>query len=564
VARRRAAGVVGDGVRTVGQLIGQLNDDPRRGSQRYSLLKTLVIDDDLGDCLFEQGLTPDAVPPAGQAVWLSRVANISSGGTAEDVTGITHPDNAALATRAARIIGLDIAGVDFLCPDISRSWREVGGVICEVNAQPGFRPHWLADPDRDINGEILEMLFGGRPARIPTAAITGTNGKTTTAEMLYRIWTVAGRITGVCTTARVRIGDQIVSTDNLSGQPGARIILNDPAVEAAVLEMPRKGMIYFGHHCDRYDVAALLNVRDDHIGADGIETLEQMAELKAEVIERATAAIVVNADDPLCMAMRSRAGTDRHILVTEHPASVADHRRQGGEAVFSAERDGERWMVLCAGGDETPVLPMRDIPATMNGLMRVNESNAMFAAALAWAQGIGVATIREALSSFDASPETNPGRFNFIDDLPFTLLLDYAHNPDGVQELCSFVAKFPAAGRRILCARSLGNHSAAQFAEVAPLLARTFDEFFLSCVVRYVVKCPDYAGADPVGTMLAMSRQRLLEQTVAAESVVCVPDPDELLANCFAVARPGDLVVVLGNYYKLVEQIEDYRRALPT
>nr|MCW1960410.1 Mur ligase family protein [Mycobacterium sp.] len=453
VARRRAAQVVGDGHRTVGQLVARLNDDPRRGTQRYSLLKVVAVDDDVLDCLATQGLTPESVPPVGVAVPLSLTANISAGGTAEDVTGSVHPDNIALAARTARIIGLDIAGVDFLCPDIGRSWREVGGVVCEVNAQPGFRPHWLADPGRDINGEVLDILFGGRPARVPTAAITGTNGKTTTSEMLHRIWTTAGKLTGVCTTARVRIGEETVSTENLSGQPGSRLILNDPGVEAAVLEMPRKGLIMFGHHCDRYDVAALLNVQDDHIGVDGIETLEQMAELKAQVLERASRAIVVNAEDPLCLAMRARAATRRHILIARSPRvdALAEHRRQGGEAVFIDDRGDRPWIVLAAGPDESELMPVHDVPAAMNGLLPFNEINALFAAGLAWAQGIDEPTIRRALSSFTNSRDQNPGRYNFVGGLPFSVLVDFAHNPEGVRGICSVIASLPVKGRRLLC-----------------------------------------------------------------------------------------------------------------
>ena len=405
--RRTAAGVMGDGVRTVAQLVEHVNADPRRGTAHFSRLKVLRLDDAARECLTEQGLQPDSVPAYGRSVWLRRIANVSTGGTAVDVTAEVHPDNRRLAERAARIVGLDIAGVDLLCPDISRSWREVGGAICEINAQPGLRVHWLVDPDRDLEGEILDIIFEGRSSRIPTAAISGTNGKTTTALMLQHIWAMAGKLTGVCTTQVLLIGNDILSTENLSGYPGARAILNDPGVEAAVFEMPREGLIYFGHPCDRYDVAALLNVADDHIGTDGINTLEQMAQLKAEVLERASQAIVVNADDQLCLAMRSRSGTDRHILVARDPANAAvgEHREHGGEAVFIDVQDGVRCIVLARGSDEYLLMSVDDIPAVLTGLLRFNEANAMFAAALAWAQGVEIGTIRQALASFTNSAE---------------------------------------------------------------------------------------------------------------------------------------------------------------
>lgn len=410
--RRVPGGVTGDGASTLAQLIVQVNADPRRGTGKRNLLISLSLDEEALACLDEQGIDAGQVPAKGRAVWLRRTANISSGGTALDVTAQVHPDNRIVAERAARLIGLDIAGVDFLCPDISRSWREVGGAVCEVNAQPGFRPHWLGDPSRNINGEVIDWLFKDKSARIPTSAISGTNGKSTTARMLHHIWMTAGKNAGVCTTSGVWVGHDLVSDQNLSGYPGARMLLDDPAVEAAVIEMPRKGLIHFGHPCDRYDVAALLNVQNDHIGVDGIHTLEQIARLKAEVLTRAQIAVVVNADDPLCLAMLAFAGTQRHILVarTSSVPALQAHLAQAGEAVFTQVHEGQSWVVLAHGATQTPLMPLSEIPATMNGLLKNNESNALFAVALAWAQGISLALIRKALASFSITPEQNSGR----------------------------------------------------------------------------------------------------------------------------------------------------------
>lgn len=547
VARRTPACVTGDGVRTIRQLVDAVNADPRRGTGRYSLLRVLTLGSDELECLAEQGVNPDSVPPAGVVVQLSRTANISSGGTAEDVTAIAHPDNLALAARATRVIGLDIAGIDFLCPDITRSWREVGGVICEVNGQPGFRPHWLADPARDINGEVLDILFAGRSGRIPTAAIAGTNGKSTTSEMLHRIWTTAGMLTGVCTTARVRIGEEVVSTDNLSGEPGARIILNDPGVQAAVIEMPRKGLLLFGHYCDSYDVAALLNVQDDHVGVDGIDSLEQMAELKAEVLQRATQAIVVNAEDPLCLAMRTRAVANRHILVSRTSAApaVVDHRRQAGEAVFLDIRHQRPWIVVASGDAEVELMAVHDVPATMNGLLTFNESNALFAAAVAWAQGVDPDVIRMALSTFENSADHNPGRFNFIRGLPFDVLVDFAHNPDGVRGVCSVAAELPVTGRRLLCSVNIGSRHPGHVETLAPALAQSFDRFVVSCDPKLVGGCPEYAGPDPAARMADRFRRLLVEHGVGAERVAVETDPHTAVRVALSQARPGDLVVLL-------------------
>ncbi len=385
--RRVPAGVTGDGVHTVAQLVEAANTDPRRGTHRYSLLKKLVFDDEAASCLAEHGNTKESVPRSGQWVPLRRIANISSGGTAEDVTASVHPDNVAMAERAARIVGLNIAGIDFLTTDISRSWRDIGGAICEVNAQPGFSPHWLAAPERDMEGEVLDLLFAERSALIPTAAITGATGTGMAARMLGEIWRAAGRLTGICTTSELRIGEEVLTTQNRSGYPGTRIILEDPGVQAAVLEMPGAGLASTGHPCDRYDVAAVLDASD---------------QLEAEVLQRAELAVVINADDPRCLALRSHAGTARHILVAREPdcPAVVEHRRSGGESVFIAGRDGRRWVVLAEGERELALMPVDEIPGA-NNAQRCSSS--MFAAALAWAQGIEIAVIRKALGGRQVS-----------------------------------------------------------------------------------------------------------------------------------------------------------------
>lgn len=555
-ARRTPGGVFGDGVRTIGQLVELLNAEPLRGENLRSLQRRLAFDAEALGCLSEQALLIESVPEAGRWIPLRRTANISTGGSAVDVTADVHPDNRRLAERATRIVGLDIAGVDFLTTDITRSWREVGGVICEINAQPGFRPHWLADPGRDINGEIIDIMFSGRSGRIPTAAITGTNGKTTTAMMLHCILSAAGLLTGVCTTAEVRIGSELASTENLSGYPGARIILNDPAVQAAVLEMPRKGLIVFGHACDRYDVAALLNIQNDHIGVDGVYSLAEMAELKAEVLQRATNAVVINADDPLCMAMRGRSGTDRHILVACDRVSVAEHRSGGGEAVYLAERDGQRWIVLASGERETGLMPVDEIPATMHGLLRFNESNAMFAAALAWAQGVESAVIRRALGTFANSTQHNPGRYNFIEGFPFTVLLDYAHNSDGVREVCSVADTMTVQGGRLVGLLTVGNLQPEHFIELAPRLAESFDRFVVGCVPEAIQRSGSYGGGDPVGTMLSRNRALLREAGAAEEAISTAADPAEAIRMTLSMAEPGDLVVLLAKHQQALPVIE--------
>lgn len=562
--RRISGGVIGDGRQTVAQLLEGVNTDPRRGDDKRSLLMRLDMDDEALTCLSEQGATTETVPAEGQFLRLRRTANISTGGTAQDVTAQIHPHNRALAERAARLVGLDIAGVDFLCPDISRSWREVGGAICEINAQPGLRPHWLTCPERDINQEMLEWLFHDKPSRIPTAAITGTNGKSTTARMLHHIWQTAGKVTGVCTTNGVWVGQDLVSDQNLSGFPGARMLLADPAVQAAVLEMPRKGLLQFGHACDRYDVAALLNVQDDHIGVDGIHTLEEMAHLKAQVLQRASQAVVVNAQDPLCLAMREHAGCARHILVSSEDRMpvLHAHRVQGGETVMVQMHLGRPWIVLATGATQTPLMPLHEIPATMGGLLKFNASNALFAVAMAWAQGVPLETIRQAMAGFHNSPEQNPGRYNLIDDLPFQLLLDYGHNPDGVRELCTVVQKWPVRGQRHLLTLKIGNRHKAHVDELAPLLCQTFDSFVIGCDAHFVSRSADYPGADAEGQMLQNASQQLVNAGVDPGAVQTERDQATALRMVLRQAQPGDLVVVLAEPWLALPVFKQFRQSI--
>ncbi len=546
-ARRIPGGITGDGQQTVNALLDQLNADPRRGSDTRSPLIEIPRDNEALACLTEADLTPDSIPEAGRFVPLRRTANISTGGTAVDVTDKVHPDNRNAALRAARLVGLDIAGIDFICPDISVSYREGGGAICEVNAQPGFRPHWLSNPDRDINGEILDTLFADRPARIPTAAITGTNGKSTTSMMLHHIWQSAGKTAGVCTTSGTWVGRDKIDTENLSGLPGAELLFGDPAVEAAVLEMPRLGLIRFGQACDRYDVAALLNVQKDHLGQNGVETLEDMARLKASVIARAHHAVVINAEDPLCLQALEVVKAPRRILVArspEAPALVA-HLDQGGDGIFVAPQDGADWIIMARGSQRIPVMPVADIPATLNGLLRFNTLNAMFAIALADAQNLPGDVIRRALSGFENSREMSPGRYNMIEGLPFSMLVDYAHNDTGVAELCRIVQALPVTGRRLLAVQVLGNAGPFKLESCGPHLLPVFDRIAVLPNPGSLRKYGYYTGDNPEEEMLKVSRETLMAKGATEDQILTGTDTDALVAEMLDTAQPDDLVVLM-------------------
>lgn len=352
VARRLPAEVTGDGVRSIGALVDSANTDPRR----QAVLNQIALDDDALDYLAEQGLTAESVPDTHRVVPLRRTAYLFSGGTHENVADIVHPDNVALAVRATRVAGLDIAGIDFITTDIGRSWRTGVGVLCEINGQPALSPHWIAEPGRDITGEILDTVFGGRTARIPTTAFIGAAADT--PHLLHRMFGNAGLLSGLCTPAGIWIGEDEVSAADRAGIAGVRILLIDPGVQAAVFELPQTRLQEEGHPCDRYDVV-VLDTEPDETGAGA----------------RAAVAVVRDADQP-------GAAPDDILVSAEagHPA-LAHHQRRGGRAVTID--DG--WLVLSGA----------------EGLTRLvrwaGDRAALFAAAAGWAHAIGDEAIRRGL-----------------------------------------------------------------------------------------------------------------------------------------------------------------------
>ena len=347
VAKRVPGHVVGDGEHTIAQLVEIVNGDPRRGVGHEKVLTQLALDAQAERLMDKAGHTPDTVLPAGETFFLRSTANLSTGGTAIDRTDQVHPDNRDMAVRAVRAVGLDVGGVDFLTDDVSQSWREVGGAIVEVNAAPGFRMHVAPSEGtpRDVAGPVLDMLFPpGTPARIPVAVVTGTNGKTTTTRMVSHILQMAAVVPGMTSTDGVFIDGRLTVRGDMTGPVGATTVLRDPSVEAAVLEVARGGMVRSGMGVRTCDVAACLNVTSDHLGLGGVDTLDQLAEIKRIPIEVATDTAVLNADDPRVLAMAAHTDADHICYVTmdaEH-ALVREHVREGGRGGRVGARRGRR------------------------------------------------------------------------------------------------------------------------------------------------------------------------------------------------------------------------------
>ena len=414
VAKRVPGHVVGDGVHTIEQLVELVNQDPRRGVGHEKVLTRLEFDHQAEVLLSRKGYTRESVPAPGEQVFLRSTGNLSTGGTATDLTDLVHPDNIAMAVRAVKAIGLDVGGVDFLSSDVTESYKEVGGAICEVNAAPGFRMHMAPSEGRprDVGGAVMDMLFPpGTPSRIPIAAVTGTNGKTTTARMLAHIQKLAGHHVGLTSTDGVYIDGQRTVAGDMTGPVATRMVLSDPSVDVAVLEVARGGLLRAGMGVRHCDVGAVLNVRADHLGLRGIGTLAQLAEVKRIVIEVARDTAVLNADDPLCLKMADYAQAKQLCYVTMNPSHelVGEHIQAGGRGMVLESGIKGQMITLYDHGAHIPLLWTHLIPATLEGRAMHNVQNAMFAAAMAFSMGLKLEDIRHGLRTFDTTFFQAPG-----------------------------------------------------------------------------------------------------------------------------------------------------------
>ena len=547
-ASKRVPGhVVGNGKQTIEQLVDVVNEDPRRGVGHEKVLTRLELDHQAERLLTKLGYDRNTVPAEGETVYLRSTANLSTGGTAVDVTDTIHPDNREMAIRTIKAIGLDIGGVDFLTQDITESYRETGGGICEVNAGPGFRMHVAPSEGtpRDVAGPVLDMLFPpDSPSRIPIAAVTGTNGKTTTSRMLAHILKMRGFTVGLTSTDGVYIDGQLSVAGDMTGPVSAKMILRDPSVDAAVMETARGGMLRGGLGFQSCDVAACINVAADHLGLKGIDTLEQLAEIKRVPIEIATNAAVLNADDPNCLQMADYTEAETLCYVTMNPGHplVKQHIRAGGQAFVLEEGMNGHMITIYDSESHIPLLWTHLIPATIEGRAIHNVQNAMFAAALAYNMDIGLEDIRHGLRTFDTTFFQTPGRMNIYDEHPFKVILDYAHNPAAVQAMCSLVDRFEPEGKRIIVISAPGDRRDEDIREVAEIAAGHFDHF--------ICRCDDNRrgrGPDEVAVML---KNRLLEEGITADRIEVIPDEQEATSRALEMAGPGDLILVLTDAIK--------------
>ncbi len=557
VAKRVPGHVVGDGVHTIAQLVELVNQDPNRGIGHEKILTRLEIDFQAERLMASAGYTLETVLDAGQVFYLRSTGNLSTGGTAIDVTDAVHPDNREMAVRAVKAIGLDVAGVDFLTPDVTRSYREVGGGICEINAAPGFRMHVAPTEGtpRDVAGPVLDMLFPpGTPARIPIAAVTGTNGKTTTARMLAHIHKMIGKTVGLSTTDGVYIDGRRAVEGDMTGPQAAQMVLRDPTVDTAVLETARGGLLRAGLGYRRANVSACLNVSEDHLGLRGVQTVEQLAEVKRIVIEVASDAAFLNADDPLCLKMADHTRAKAIWYVTMNPAHglVREHIRAGGGAVVLEEGINGHMITLYQGGAQMPLLWTHLIPATLEGKAVHNAQNAMFAAGMAYVMGVRLDDIRHGLRTFDTSFFQAPGRMNVFDEHPFKVIVDYGHNPAAVQAMVQLSDRLDVKGRRVVVLAVPGDRRDVDVANVAKSAAGHFD--------HYICRRDDNPRGRAPTEIPELLRAHLLEAGVAPDTVEVIADEPSAVDRALRLGQPGDLLLLFTDQItRTWKQVTKYR-----
>jgi len=544
VAKRVPGHVVGDGEHTITELVDIVNEDPRRGIGHEKVLTRLEIDKQAKRLLEEADFDEETVLPKCEIFYLRKTANLSTGGTAIDVTDIVHPDNKAMAERAIRAVDLDVGGVDFLTEDISQSYKDIGGAIVEVNAAPGFRMHVAPSEGqpRDVAGAVLDMLFPpGAPFNIPIAAITGTNGKTTTARMLAHILKAAGHICGMTSTDGVYIDGHLSVKGDMTGPTSAQIVLRDPMVDIAIMETARGGILRSGLGYQTSNVAACLNVTSDHLGLRGIDTVEQLAEVKRVVVETATDTVVLNADDEHCLRMADYCDAESLCYITTNPnhALVRAHIRSGGKAVVLEKGINGDMITIFDKENHIPLLWTHLIPATMEGKAMHNVQNAMAAAAMAYSLDKNLEDIRHGLRTFNTSFFQAPGRMNVFDEHPFKVILDYGHNPAAVQTVCDTVDLMETAGSNIVVLAAPGDRRDEDIIDIAKNTAGHFSHYFC--------KADDDRRGRGDDEVPLMQQKALLAAGVKTEQITVIPNETEAVDAALSLAKPGDLVMIFGD-----------------
>jgi cyanophycin synthetase len=551
-ALRTPAAVTGDGKSTVQQLIDKVNSDPRRGYGHEKVLTSIKVDDFTMDTLNKKNYTLDTVIADGEELWLKPTANLSTGGTATDVTDYVHPSNVFMAERIARIIGLDICGIDIMAEDLTTPITENGGAILEVNAAPGFRMH--LDPTeglpRNVAEPVIDMLYPpGTTARIPIIAVSGTNGKTTTTRLIAHIVKQMGHKVGYTTTDGVYIQNQMMVRGDCTGPVSAEFVLRDPTVDFAVLECARGGILRAGlgfHNCD---VAVVTNVAEDHLGLQGIDTITKLARVKAVATQTVfpEGYVVLNADDDLVYNMHKDVDCKiAFFSLSEDNPRIKQHCAKGGLAAIYEHG----YVTILKGEWKIRVEKVTNIPLTFSGKAEFNIANVLAATLAAYVRDFKTEDIRIALQTFVPSPAMTPGRMNMFHFRNFTIMLDYAHNTHGIKAIGKFVHSINAP-LKVGIVAAVGDRRDEDIIAVGEESARIFDEI----IIRQDKNLRGRTEEDMIALMT-----RGIKNVDPDKKVTIFRKEAEAIDHAMATAQKDSFIVVISDVVPdALEQVKRYK-----
>ncbi|OPX45615.1 cyanophycin synthetase [Ruminiclostridium hungatei] len=537
VSERRPPQVVGEGTRTVEELVERENQNPLRGEDHEKPLTYIKLDDIAQKCLQGQGLLLKSVPAAGQVVKLRQNGNISTGGTAKNCTENIHPKNAKYAIAAARALGLDVAGIDFSSEDISIPIDMNSGAIIEVNAAPGLRMHLYPSEGQSVNvaGDILDMLYPDSNWSIPVVAVTGTNGKTTTTRLIRHTLALTGLTVGMTSTSGIYIGSECIQRGDTTGPVSAGMVLANKKVEAAVLETARGGIIRKGLGYDMADVAVLVNISDDHLGIDGINSLEDLAMTKALVVEaiKPEGYAVLNADDAMTPFIMGRVRSRVIMFGKSLSNPLLKKHLKNTENIGIYVKENYIWVIK--SGKKEPIVSLDDIPITYGGLVDCNIENSLAAVSALIGLNIPAEDIKKGMNTFRPDIELNPGRFNLFDMGAFKVMIDYSHNIAGYSAVIKFMQKMKAK-RLVAIVGMPGDRMDANIKEVGELCGRSFEKI-------YIKEDKDLRGRKR-GEVAALFESGILGAGYKKENIEKILSETEALEKAMLDAQPGDLIAL--------------------
>ena len=534
-AKRTPACVVGDGKLTIQELVAEVNKDPRRGFGHENVLTQITIDTHTLELLQRRDMTPTSIPVEGDTVYLKATANLSTGGTATDVTELVHSYNVFMAERISRIIDLDICGIDIMTDDITVPLSENGAVL-EVNAAPGFRMH--LDPTeglgRNVAEPVVDMLFPpGAPSRIPIIAVTGTNGKTTTTRLIAHIMRSHGNRVGMTCSDGVYIMNRLLMQGDCTGPVSAQFVLKDPLVDMAVLETARGGMVRSGLGFESCDVGICTNVAADHLGLKDINTLEDLANVKGTVPRsvRRDGYAILNADDDLVMAMRKQCDCKIALFsLDENNRLIRQHCKLGGLA--AVYENG--FITISKGEWKLRIEKAVNVPLTLGGKAVFNIQNILPAVLAAYVQGVKMEELKESLSTFVPSPAQTPGRLNLFQFKNFQVVVDYAHNPHGFEALGRFLSKVPDSPKVGVIA-GVGDRRDEDTVTLGRLSAQMFDEI----IIRQDRNLRGKSDDDIIALMM-----KGIQEVDPKKKVTIIKKEDEAIRHAISTAKPGSFLTL--------------------